>query len=61
MFEQGESEPYTGAEAAIAVAETGLASWRAAKQAWLDAVASLPAPESGSARTSWAQTPGGGS
>jgi hypothetical protein len=42
----------TGAEAALAVAEVGLASRRAAKQAWLEAVASLAVPESASARGS---------
>jgi hypothetical protein len=42
----------TGAEAAVAVAEIGLASRRAAKQAWLEAFAALPAPDSGSARAS---------
>ena len=52
MSEHCGQESYTGAEAAVAVAETGLASWRAAKQAWLEAVASLPGPDCGSARTS---------
>jgi hypothetical protein len=52
MTEHSAQESYTGAEAAVAVAEIGLASWRAAKQAWLEAFARLPGPECGSARTS---------
>ncbi len=46
-------KPYSGAEAAVAVAEPGLASWRAAKLAWLEAAATLRAPESASASTSY--------
>jgi hypothetical protein len=53
MTEYSSKEFYTGAEAAVAVAEIGLASWRAGKQAWLEAFARLPGPECGSARTSW--------
>ncbi len=53
MSEYSVLEPYTGAEAAVAVAETGLASWRAGKQAWLEAFARMPGPDCGSARTSW--------
>lgn len=56
MSEYRAHEQYTGAEAAVAVAECGLASWRAAKQAWLEAVAALPDPDGGSARTSWADS-----
>lgn len=60
VFEHSAQERYTGAEAAVAVAECGLATWRAAKQAWLEAVAALPGPESGSARTSWTESSGRG-
>jgi hypothetical protein len=52
MPEHTAQESYTGAEAAVAVAEIGLASWRAAKHAWLEAVAKLPGSEGGSAQTS---------
>jgi len=50
MAEQGTEAPDTGAEAAVAVAEVGLASRRAAKQAWLEAFAAFQAPHPGSAR-----------
>jgi hypothetical protein len=60
MPEYSAQESYTGAEAAVAVAETGLASWRAGKQAWLEAFARLPGPDCGSARTSWSVSTGRG-
>lgn len=50
------AEKPTGAEAAVAVAEIGLAPWGAAKQVALEAVATFPGPESGSARTCWAHS-----
>jgi hypothetical protein len=49
MLEPSAKESYSGADAAVAVAEIGLASRRAAKQAWLEAYAALPCPDSGSA------------
>ena len=52
-------QPYSGAEAALAVAERGLQAAREAKQAWLESVATLPRPDSGSARTSWASVRSG--
>jgi len=37
--------PYTEADAAVEVAERGLASWREAKAAWLDAFAAFTTQE----------------
>ena len=54
MIARNCEKPYSGADAAVAVAERGLQAAREAKQAWLESVATLPRPESGSARTSWA-------
>lgn len=59
MIAYSGEEPYSGAEEAVAVAERGLAAAREAKQAWLEMVAALPGPDSGSARTSWAPTHSG--
>jgi hypothetical protein len=41
------SQGYSGAEAAAAVAERGLAGWREAKVAWLDAFANFEATSGG--------------
>ena len=54
MIARNIEQPYSGAEAAVAVAERGLHAAREAKRAWLELVATLPGPDSGSARTSWA-------
>ena len=40
---------YTGADAAVAVAERGVHAWREAKLAWLNAFAALRADEAASA------------
>jgi hypothetical protein len=60
MAERSTEMSETGAEAAVAVAEIGLASRRAAKQAWLEAFAALRAPDSDAARNSWADAASGG-
>jgi hypothetical protein len=41
----GSQHPETGAEAAVAVAERGLAAWRDAKAAWLSDFAIFAAAE----------------
>jgi hypothetical protein len=41
----GPQHPETGAEAAVAVAERGLAAWRDAKAAWLSDFATFAAEE----------------
>jgi hypothetical protein len=40
---------HSEAEAAVAVAERGLATWRAAKAAWLDSFAAFAAQEAAAA------------
>jgi hypothetical protein len=40
------------AESSVAVAERGLAAWRAAKAAWLDSFAAFVAPEAEAAPSS---------
>ncbi len=49
---------HTEAESAVAVAERGLASWREAKEAWLDSFAAFVAQEDGLVTTAptWSTT-----
>jgi hypothetical protein len=47
----GSHHPETGAEAAVAVAERGLAAWRDAKAAWLSEFATFAAATAEEARS----------
>jgi hypothetical protein len=54
MVEQLTQNSYTGAEAAVGVAERGLHAWCESKLAWLDAFAALRAVEDAPAARSTA-------
>jgi hypothetical protein len=49
---------HSEAEAAVAVAERGLAAWRAAKAAWLDSFATFEAQEAAAATSCRTLEPG---